>query len=188
MTGRKLFASSKWLLDSLSFLIKLLPLKIRCWLLSVFRGTKGKKGIGIRFILLKSIAKNIGDNVSIREGVVLLSPKLLVLGSNISIHPNCYIDASGGISVGDNVSIATASILISESHTWENENEPIKYNPMKSTPITIDDDVWVGCNVKIIGPCHIKKRTILAAGAVVKGEFDSNSIVGGVPARIIKRI
>ena len=111
-------------------------------------------GIGIRYVLLKSIAKNIGDNVSIREIVIMLSPESLQIGSNVSIHPNCYIDASGGITIGNDVSIATASIIISESHTWDDPLTPIKYNPMKFTPVLIEDDVWIGCNMKVIGPCH----------------------------------
>ncbi|MBE6341041.1 MAG: acyltransferase [Bacteroidales bacterium] len=157
-------------------------------MLSLCRNIKNSVGIGIRYVLLKSLAKDIGDNVSIRENVIILSPKSLSIGKNVSVHPNCYIDAAGGITIGDNVSIATSSILISTSHTWDNEEIPIKYNPMKSTPIKIDNDVWIGCNVKIIGPCHIGERSICAAGAVVKGEIVRHCIVGGVPAKTIKTI
>ena len=142
----------------------------------------------LRYILLKSIAEDIGDNVSIRENVVILSPESMRIGKNVSIHPNSYIDASGGITIGNDVSIATATILISATHTWDVADVPIKYNPMRNTPIMIDDDVWIGCNVKIIGFCHIYNRTIVAAGAVVKGDIGPNSIVGGVPARNIKTI
>lgn len=188
MTGRNLFAKGKALIGIVISAIQILPPPILERLLSLFRGTKGKVGIGIRYILLKSIAKNIGDNVSIRENVVLISPASLQIGSNVSIHSNCYIDASGGITIGNDVSIATASILISETHTWENPDIPIKYNPMHPTPIIIENDVWLGCNVKVIGPTHIRDRTIIAAGAVVKGDFEGYNIVGGVPARTIKNI
>lgn len=59
---------------------------------------------------------------------------------------------------------------------------------MRSTPTIIDDDVWIGCNVKVIGATHVRGRTIIAAGAVVKGDFEDHNIVGGVPARKIKTI
>lgn len=139
-------------------------------------------------MLLNSLIEAIGDNVSLREGVHLIALKNMRIGKNVSIHPNCYIDASGGVTIGDNVSIATNTILISTTHTWEDKNTPIKYNPLLPTPIYIEDDVWIGCGVKIIGPCHIHKRTIVAAGAVIKGDVGPECIVGGIPAKEIKKI
>lgn len=142
----------------------------------------------LRYILLANLAESIGDNVSICEDVILLSPEKMHLGSNISIHPYSYIEAGGGLKIGDNVSIATHSVIITETHTWGNNKIPIKYNPVLPTPIEIEDDVWVAAGVRIIGPCIIHKHAILAAGAVVKGEVSSGCIVGGVPAKVVKRM
>lgn len=188
MTGRELFSKAKTLLYLFSAMVKILPPPIREYLFVLVRGMSGKIGIGIRYLLLRSLCETIGDNVSIRDGVHLIAIQNMRLGSNISVHPNCYIDASGGVTIGDNVSIATNTILISTTHTWEDKGTPIKYNPMQPTPIVIDDDVWIGCGVKIIGPCHIHKRTIVAAGAVVKGEVGPQCIVGGILAKEIKKI
>ena len=126
--------------------------------------------------------------MAIDQGVVLLNIEKLKLGSNISINPNCYIDAAGGVEIGDNVSIATGTIIISTSHTWDDKTLPIKYNPIIHKPVRICDDVWIACGVRIIGECIINKRSIVAAGAVVKGEVPTNCIVGGVPAKVIKSI
>lgn len=188
MKGRDVFAKRKGTINCAVAIIKILPTSFRYKLLSLYKLKCGKVSIGIRYLLLKSLNSNIGDNVSIHENVTLLSLNGLSIGSNVSIHPNCYLDASGGITIGNNVSIATSSILISESHTWDAHDIPIKYNPMKRTPIIIDDDVWLGCNVKVIGPTHLGGRTICAAGAVVKGEVKGHCIVGGIPAKVIKQI
>jgi acetyltransferase-like isoleucine patch superfamily enzyme len=188
MSGRDLFANNKRLIITFVKIIKIAPLSCRFKFLGFFRGTKGKIGVGIRYLFLKSVAKECGDNVSIHENVVLLGVNNLKIGDNMSIHSNCYIDAGGGISIGNNVSVATASVMISSTHTWEDSKTPIKYNPMRSTPIIIDNDVWLGCNVKIIGPCHLGERTICAAGAVVKGNVEGHCIMGGVPAKVIKTI
>ncbi|KAI5117111.1 hypothetical protein M0805_008230 [Coniferiporia weirii] len=56
----------------------------------------------------------------------------------------------------------------------------------RAYPITIGDDVWIGGNVVIVGPCTIGNGVTIAAGAVVKGDVPDNVVVGGVPAKIIK--
>lgn len=188
MNGRDLFKKAKPIIKILVFVLSCFPKGIRKRLLVWNRGVRGKFGIFIRYILIKSIVPTTGDNVAIDSGVIILKPENLRLGSNISINPNCYIDATGGGGIGNNVSIATGTIIITTSHTWEEESIPIKYNPVVSKPVEICDDVWIGCGVRIIGECIINSRSIVAAGAVVKGVVPSHTIVGGVPARVIKNI
>ena len=188
MSGRDLFKKARILIKVLVLFVSLFPKSLRKQFLAWNRGVSGKMGILIRYVLLKSILPTIGENVAIDQGVILLNIEKLILGSNISINPNCYIDAFGGVEIGNNVSIATGTIIISASHTWADVDIPIKYNPVVRKPVIICDDVWIACGVKIIGECTINRRSIVAAGAVVKGEVPRNSIVGGVPARIIKHI
>lgn len=188
MSGRNQFKRIKPVIKLLSTVFSWFPGGLNKKLLFLFRSKKGKVGILLRYVLLANLAEAIGDNVSIREDVIILSPERLRLGSNISIHPYSYIQAGGGLQIGDNVSIATHSVIITETHTWKNEAVPIKYNPVLSTPVVIEDDVWVAAGVEIIGPCIIHKRSVLAAGAVVRGEVPSGCVVGGVPAKVIKEM
>ena len=145
-------------------------------------------GVFLRYIFILKLAKHIGNNVKIDPGVIINNIEKLSIGDNVSINPYCFLIASGGITIGSNVSIAHHTSIISESHTWEDEDTPISYNPIEPPPVTKDDDVWVGCGARIIGTCHIQSRTIIAAGAVVKGELESGCIYGGIPAKIMKRI
>ncbi|AZB23010.1 acyltransferase [Kaistella haifensis] len=110
------------------------------------------------------------------------------LGNNVSIHPMCYIDAAGGIKIGSNVSIAHSTTLISTNHTWDNVDLPIKYNPETFAEIIIEDDVWIGCGVRILAGVKIRRRSVVAAGAVVNKSFDNNALIGGVPAKFLKAI
>lgn len=112
----------------------------------------------------------------------------LTLGNNVSIHPLCYIDAAGEIFIGDNVSIAHCSTIISTNHTWKDVDIPIKYNPEKFGKVIINEDVWVGCGCRILSGVTVKKRSVIAAGSVVNKDVESNTIVGGVPAKVIKEI
>lgn len=174
--------------NGLAKIIALLPKSWIHFLYNRFRNVSGYLGLGVRYICIKNIAKNCGDNVAIFPACTIKHIESISLGNNVSIHPYCYIDAVGGIEIGNDVSIANHSSLISFGHTWDDETEPIKYNPLILTPIKINSDVWIGCGVRIIGPCEIKTRTIIAAGAVVKGVLDGNTIYGGIPSKIIKSL
>lgn len=155
---------------------------------NIFKNTGGYLGLGIRYVCVRNLAKKCGDNVALFPNIVIKHIESLELGNNVSIHPYCYIDAIGGLNIGDNVSIANHCSLISFGHTWDDERQPIKYNPLIMTPINIASDVWIGCGSRIIGPCNIDSRTIIAAGAVVKGNLSGMAIYGGVPARMIKQL
>ena len=110
------------------------------------------------------------------------------IGSNVSIHDSCYIDGLGGCFIGNNVSIAHQSSILTFNHTWSDINLPIKYNPVLMSTVFIADDVWIGCGVRIMPGVSIGTRSVVAAGAVVVYDVPSNCLVGGVPAKVIKKL
>lgn len=165
-----------------------IPSKFRIRMLHLFRNTGGKIGIAIRYILVKTLAKSCGNNVSIKQYVFLENIHNISFGDNVSVHPFCYLEGSGGIEIGNDVSLAHNVSILSVNHTWGNHEIPIKYNPIDHTPVKISDDVWVGCGCRIMAGVTINSRSIIAAGAVVTKDVESNSIVGGVPAKKIKKI
>lgn len=148
----------------------------------------GVIAIGIRYLIIKSKAKEIGNNVYIGKAVTIKNIHNLCIGSNVSIHDGCYIDSIGGVDIGCDTSIAHQTSLVSFDHTWNDGSLAIKYNPTVLRKISIGDDVWIGCGVRVLSGSNIKHRTIIAAGSVVKGECDSHSIYAGVPARKVKDI
>lgn len=96
MSGRDLFKKAKPIINASVLIMSLFPKGVRKKLLVWNRNVSGKSGYFIRYVLLKSILPTIGDNIGIDQGVILLNVERLRLGSNISINPNCYIDAGGG--------------------------------------------------------------------------------------------
>ncbi len=152
----------------------------------IFIGNKFE--ILFNYFELKSNSKFVGDNVYVSKNVIIKNQSKLSVGSNFSIHEFSYIDAAGEIEVGDNVSIAHNCSLISFEHGWDDINIPIKYNPTKLNKITIGNDVWLGCGVRILSGTVIEDRVIVAAGAVVKGNLQSGYIYGGVPAKRLKKL
>lgn len=188
MSGRVIFKFLKFPLLILVLIFKFMPnfmLRIVWSLLLPFNGYISKS---IRYCILKSKAKMIGDNVLIGANTFIKKWGNFTCGSNVSIHENCYLDCDGGIVIGNNVSIAHATSLVSANHTWDDKSLPIKYNPLLKEGIIIEDDVWVGCGVRILDHVVIRNRTVIAAGAVVTKSFESNVLLGGIPAKPIKKI
>lgn len=167
---------------------KLLPKPIARCLYSIFHNTPGKIGFGVRYLCISRLVKRCGCNVAIFPYVILKNIDKLSIGDNVSIHSFSYIDCWGGIEIGDNVSIAHNCSLVSFNHTWDDASQPIKYNPVSAAPIKLNNDIWLGCGVRIIGPCEIESRVVVAAGAVAKGHLQKGSLYAGVPAKLIKSI
>lgn len=169
-------------------ILRILPLKFRYFIYELNTSTNIKIQVLIRYLVVKSILKKSGKKLYIGKNVTLKNIEGCSFGHNVSIHDLSYIDGYGGITIGDNVSIAHSSSILSSSHTWNDNNTPIKYNPIIYGSVTICNDVWVGCGVRILFNVHIGSHTIIGAGSVVNKNIEKNWIVAGVPAEYKKKI
>ncbi|WP_414047246.1 acyltransferase [Macrococcus equi] len=188
MNGRESFKKYKLLIKILNNLFKFTPNFILEVLYSLLNNSDTKFSLLFRYLYIKKFAKSVGENVYIGKYSVIKNLSGLEIGDNVSIHSYCYLDAAGGIYIGNNVSIANSTSIISFEHTWSKNEIPIKYNDVEKKEILISDDVWIGTGCRILGGTNIASRSIIAAGAVVNKDTSSNSIYGGVPAKMIKKI
>lgn len=185
MRGREQFKKYKVFLGLLEKFYRLFPLKMRKKLFEKKRRRRGKVGLAVRYALLKTLAKSVGENVSVHEDVFIRNPQNLSLGDNVSIHPMCYIEALGGLSVGNDVSIAHGTTIMTTDHNYKGTDVPIKDQGIIEKSVKIEDNVWIGAKATILGGNTVETGSIVAAGAVVTKNVPAYSIVGGVPARII---
>ncbi len=113
------------------------------------------------------------------------SPQKINPGSRCpGLSMGCYLDGRNGIIIGDNVWIGPRVSLISMNHNQTNYQE---YN--KNVPIEIGNNCWIGANAVILPGVKLTEHVIVAAGAVVTETIkEKNVVVGGVPAKIIKKI
>ena len=129
-------------------------------------------------------------NTELNETLNVIPPfntdfgKNIHIGQRVFINSGCKMQDQGGIYIGDDVLIGHNACLLTLNHEMEPENR----EDMHPKPIHIEGKVWLGSNVTVLPGVTIGEGAIVAAGAVVTKDVESNTIVGGVPAKIIKRI
>lgn len=148
----------------------------------------GSFGSRMRVFILRKLGCGCSTTAYIGPNVTIIQPHRLRIGGNTSIHQDCYLDASGGVEIGDNVSIAHGVSIVSFNHTYRDAGIPIKNQPLSYGAITIKDNVWVGCRAVILAGAEIGSRSVVGALTLCNKAYDGNEILGGVPARVIKKI
>jgi acetyltransferase-like isoleucine patch superfamily enzyme len=104
--------------------------------------------------------------------------------SLLGFSPNSYIQATNGIIMGSNVIHAVGLTIITSNHEVCNFTKHTK-----NKPVVIGDNCWLGANVTILPETELGNHVIVAAGSVVTKSFlEDNIIIGGVPAKILKKI
>ena len=100
------------------------------------------------------MAKKIRNKVDIGKCVILKNVNKIV--NNVSIDDFLYIGGAGGLTIGNDVSIAYNCSNLTTNHQWSDLDKPIKYNKENYKSILINNDVWVGCGVRILAGVEIK--------------------------------
>lgn len=137
----------------------------------------------IRQISGKLLFDNCGKNVDIGRHCKLSSQ--ISLGDNSGIGDNAYIQ--GKVIIGNNVMMAPNVAIIATNHNFGRKDIPMNQQGSIDMAINIEDDVWIGYGAKILAGVTINKGVVIAAGAVVTADVPEYTIVGGVPARMIKK-
>lgn len=120
---------------------------------------------------------------------VIRAPRRIRIGKNVVINDFVHIWGAGGVEIGDESMIAAHSAIISQTHDTEALAEGKLYREtLKLASVVIGRNVWVGSNVSILPGVTIGDNAILAAGSVVNRNVPANSIVAGVPAKVIRYI
>ena len=98
----------------------------------------------------------------------------------------CFFGVAGGITIGRNVIMGQYVSMHAQDHVFANMTKPIQHQATTEKGIVIGDDCWIGAKVTILDGTTVGTGCVIAAGAVMKGDFPDNCIIGGVPAKIIK--
>lgn len=107
-------------------------------------------------------------------------------GKNSFCNDFCIFGVNERIEIGDNVMIADAVSIRDTDHNHSNINVPMINQGITTSPVIVGDDVWIGYGATILKGVEIGNGAIIGAGSVVTKDVPSLSIVGGIPAKIIK--
>lgn len=138
---------------------------------------------------IRSFLSQITNN-EIDESTTVFTPfhinygKNTKIGKNVFINFDCVFLDLGGITIEDNVLIAPKVSLLSEGHPTSIEDR----NSLVPKPIHIKKNAWIGANATILPGVTVGENSIVAAGSVVSKDVLANTIVGGIPAKFIKKI
>lgn len=110
----------------------------------------------------------------------------LTVGNDSSIGPCCYIGCSGQIHIGERVMLGPGVRLFAEDHVFADSARSIKSQGVVLKPIVIEDDVWIGSGTVVTGGVRIGKGAVVGAGSVVTKDVSSDTVVAGVPARVVR--
>jgi acetyltransferase-like isoleucine patch superfamily enzyme len=130
----------------------------------------------------------IGPNVAIFMGQyvqmagVRSTAQSVSIAKNTTINRNCMLYTTGGLVIGENVSISAGVWLITGTHDMNHPQFADIYKP-----IVICDYAWIGMRATILGGVTIGEGAVVMAGAVVTHDVPPFAVVGGVPARVIRQ-
>lgn len=135
----------------------------------------------------------IGNNVSIGKntciectGNLQTLGKGFIVGDNVGLGTHGFFGCAGGVKIGSDTIIGNYVSFHSENHNYSDINIPIRLQGVSHKGITIGKNCWIGAKATFLDGANVGNGCIVAAGAVIKGDFPENSIIGGIPAKVLK--
>lgn len=137
----------------------------------------------------------IGSNSIIMHGAILhvynfrnLPHAGIRIGRDCLVGEYSLIRGQGGVVIGDRVYTSPFTQIIAVNHVFDDPERPFIEQGLTAEGIVIEDDVWLGAGAVITDGVRVGQGAVVAAGAVVTRDVPPHTVVGGVPARLIKEI
>jgi maltose O-acetyltransferase len=140
----------------------------------------------VRPVLARMLGLRCGPDAQVRRRIFYEDHRRIVLGTNVHLNRQTYLDAGGGIRIGDNVRFGPQVTLVTGSH--ETGGASMRTGQLVYKPIVIGDGCWVGARVYIGPGVTIGNGSIISAGAVVQRSMPANVLIAGNPARPVSQL
>jgi acetyltransferase-like isoleucine patch superfamily enzyme len=160
--------------------------QVEALLLGLVGGVPGAPGLVLRRLVYKVLFKRLAGAVWVEPRVTFVHTDRLSVGTHFGVNSGSYINAVGGITVGDYVVVGTNVTISSGEHPIEGREPPIYTRLPVPKPIVIEDDVWIGAGAVIMPGVTLRRGTVVGANSVVTSSTEEYSVVVGVPARKIR--
>jgi len=136
----------------------------------------------------------IGRRSSIGSGSILrvsgstaVRGKRIKIGENVGLSDYCHIQGGGGVEIGNDTICGPFVSFHPENHGIEASEVPIRKQASTYKGISVGRNCWIGAKSTLLDGCVVGDNCVVAAGSVVNRQFDSNVIIGGVPARVLRQ-
>lgn len=137
----------------------------------------------------------IGERSIVMHGAVLhvynfrgMPNSGIKIGRDSLVGEYTIIRGQGGVTIGDRVYTSPFTQIISVNHVFDDPNRPFVEQGITAEGIVIEDDVWLGASSIITDGVRVGKGAVVAAGAVVTQDVPPHTVVGGVPAKVLREI
>ena len=137
----------------------------------------------------------IGPDSYVMHGAILhvynfrdLPHSHITIGANSLIGERSILRGQGGITIGDRVYLAPAVQMLAVNHVYDDPTRPFVEQGITAEGIRVEDDVWLGAGAILCDGVTIGRGAVVAAGAVVTADVAPHTVVGGVPARLLKDV
>ena len=138
----------------------------------------------IRVLMEQLTGRPIDETFSLFPPFYTDCGKNLAIGKNVFFNAGCKFQDQGGITINDGSLIGHNVVLATLNHRLNPNNR----SDMIPAPVHIGKNVWIGDNATVLPGVNIGDGAVVAAGAVVTKDVAKNTVVGGVPAKVIKNI
>lgn len=146
----------------------------------------GQFGDMLRGRFVSHYAKSAGRNLRVFSGTRFRSMENLEVGDNVKIGNDNFIQAFGGVTIGDNTMTAPGVKIWSVNHNFKDKNRLIGQQGQSKLPVTLGKDVWIAANAFISPGVNLPDGCVVSSCAVVGvKDYKPYSILAGNPARVI---
>lgn len=159
--------------------------EVQLWLYQILKYIPGVIGCHVRNLFLPY---RKGRDVRVMDGVQLDKPSMLTMGDRVSINRGTVLNSGGGITIGNNVMIGPNVIVYSQNHAYSCPDVPFIDQGYNYKPVIIGNNVWIGASAIVLPGVTVGENSVIAAGSVVTKSIEPGSLVGGNPARVIKKV
>ena len=175
---------------------KILTRTIYRWKAKSHFGKCGKRTYCIKPIrIIGGKHINVGSDVSILNGLRIeayvgskeAKDPIIEIGNDTNIEQNVHITGGHKVHIGEQCSLLSGCVITDINHPYENISIPASKQTIKSTPVSIGNQCFIGTHAVILPGVTLGKHVVVGANSVVTKSFPDNCVIAGIPAKIIKQ-